>query len=256
MALAQGQKLNPADIIAQYRSIVINKIKSGCYDITNPPVCSGLQAVPSSILGNLQTELYDGEVGLSKEKDTAKDNNLIDIYNSLLQVTKYLLRVGTFSYTVYMTRNVWAQGSGQSGNVYYSSMSGKAFFTQAYAQAPNGYTDSQNHRNDFANAPKDPLHPKGSYPNHLKSVADGGVLSTKIFSVQSITNLLNNYYNSWNGSGRPTYSSSGVICHYNCYSNCHSSCHSSCHGDCNSTYYCDCQGHCNVHGRPGCYDNA
>lgn len=236
MALTTGQKLNHNDVTNAYINSVINVIKQGCYDVTSPPTCAGLQAVPSNILGNLSTELYNPEVGLSQEKDTGNNTSLIDIYNSLIKVTKYLLRVGTFSFTVYKTHNSFAQGNGLNGNLYYSSISGKAFFTQAYAEAAQSYTDGARHESDFKNAAKDEFHPKGSYPSHLVTVNNGGVLAASVFSVDSITKLITNCYNAWSSSGRPVYTATGVICHYNCYANCHSSCHSSCHGSCDSGF--------------------
>lgn len=274
------QKLNPKDITDAYKKAVIDVILNGCYDQTTLPSIYGFTFSHKEILANKNNEIYNPETGYSKEKDVAKSSsfNIYDIYNSLVETTKYLLRVGTFTISVQLQYDRTGRTrDNHSINIHrfdpQGSISGKAFFTQAFAENPtafqshvhansysisNGYTDNQNHQSDFSNARKDlDNHPKGSYPNHLKSVDNAGVLTTKIFSAKSINDLITNCYNRWNESGRPRYNETFRHCH----DNCHGDCHSNCHGDCHDI--CNCDGGCHdghrertVGYQPGaCYGN-
>lgn len=151
--------------------------------------------------------------------------NGLTVYNELMRLTRWLLKVGTYSYREYRTCTGFSFSSDSEW-----STSGAALFTDAYTVSQIG---------NINNAVLSPV------PNN------GGVLATQIISVDSIRQLVVNCFNSWRTSRRPNYSNTHSYCHNSCHNNCHSDCHSNCYAD---SPHSDCHSWSHANG-PG-YSNA
>lgn len=122
------------------------------------------------------------------------------VYDSLVLITKWLLKVGSYNYYEYKR----CSGVGHDRENEWRD-SGIALFSDSYAASNVGTL------------------------NLAQSPADGGVTVTEIMSVNNLKALATSCYNSWNNSRRPSYSNTYEYCHNSCHDNCHNSCHDDCH---------------------------
>lgn len=177
------------------KSILNGNVLSSEQNIASP--ITGNYVVPFNILDSKYNVpyFYPGHAGTIA--------SAAEVYNELIRMTRWLLKVGTYSYSEYR------QTDGGSDNHW--SSSGAAIFTDSYAASQIGNINS---------AALTPM------------PGNGGVVNTGVMSVQSINNLAANCLSSWGSSRRPSYAYTHVYCH----SSCHNSCHDSCHSDCNC--YC------------------
>lgn len=173
---------------------------------------AGQTVVPVDILD------YKANIPLFNLGSPKSKADALYVYNSLVNLTYWLLKVGTYSYSEHRK----CSGVGVSQDNIWND-SGIALFTDEYTASNIGTRV---------------INP---------TPADGGVVSTGLLTVDSLKQLATNCVNSWKTSTRPHYSNIYEFCHNSCHSNCHSSCHSDCHSNCHG-FQC--------HGNGPGYDNA
>lgn len=221
MAISAGQKIKISDVIAQFTSSVTDQVMSGALHSRNTKYSPhGNAVVPLSYLGNKDRipTLNPGSVNSRINANTT--------YNAMIKVVRYLLRVGSYSYSeeCSVTGN-WPTGA--PSNEAWSD-SGKALFSDSYAASQIGNLNT---------APISPM------------PTQSPILSTHIIGGNELKSLINRCFSSWNTSNRPHYSNHVGFCHHVCHSYCHNSCHNSCHGNdpCDNIGECN-SGNCYVNG--------
>lgn len=223
----QNETIDPNEAGKLITEELINKV------FTSDMVCrehvitslTGQMVVPIDIL-DYKTNIpffYAGKEGFQA--------NAQFTYTSIVNLTYWLLKVGTYSYYEYRKRT----GRSTSKDREWRS-SGRALFTDEYT---------------LSNIGERKLTPEPD---------DGGVLSTSIISVESIKQLAINCLNSWQSSNKPKYDKTYSYCHDKCHSNCHSNCHAepphaNCHGNCHASQHDNCHGF-SCHGNGPGYNNA
>lgn len=228
MSVVSKDKIKLSDVISLFTAEVTNKVMSGAlHSSYNIRSAYGNYVVPYSILGN-KTNIPTLNPGVVNSRINANT-----LYNAMISVTRYLLRVGTYSYHEYKLKNSWKQAK-PNGTFHINewSSSGKALFSDAYA------------RDQIGNLSTAPLSPVPT---------QSPIVSTHIISASELKALINRCYSSWSSSRRPNYTNTFQYCHVDCY--CHKSCHSSCY--CNDPHdhqskYCYSNGTCNSCN--DCYD--
>ena len=188
---------------------------------------SGNYVVPASILD------YKSNVPAFSLGTTNTIASGATVYNELIRLTRWLLKIGTYSYSEYRT----CSGFPFSSDSEWSS-NGAALFTDDYTISQIG---------SISDAPLSPV------PNN------GGVLETHLMSVDSIRQLVLNCFNSWSTSNRPRYTNTHTYCHNSCHNNCHNDCHDNCysdspHSDCHSWSHSNGPGYSNA-GHTHCYSS-
>lgn len=191
-----GRPVNPNEVGRLATNDIIDRILGGTmvcreYVKTSP---AGQAVVPPDYL-DFKANIPYFYPGAKDAPVTAKT-----VYDSLVMITRWLLKVGSYSYYEYMK----CSGVGHDRENEWSD-SGVALFSDGYAAANVGTLT---------------LTP---------SPADGGVVSTNIMSVATIKALATNCFNSWNSSRRPSYTNTYEFCHNSCHNDCHDSCHNDCH---------------------------
>lgn len=126
--------------------------------------------------------------------------NAKTVYDSLVSITRWLLKVGTYDYYEYKR----CSGVGHDKENEWRT-SGTALFSDSYAASNVGSLI---------------LTPEPG---------NAGVVSTRIMSVNDIKQLALNCFNSWGSSRKPHYSNTYEYCHNSCHNSCHDSCHDDCH---------------------------
>lgn len=166
-----------SDFITQIKNVILN----GANHSGNVPMDGSYEMVPSSILAALSS-VPDPSVGFKDGPISASQ-----IYNNLVEVTRILTRVGTWSYTrTYRTNTtVEVQASG----------SGKALFNSSYIRT-------------------------------LPSVANAGVAVDSVMSVSSLNRFLANLLSAWNSANKYHHVTQLDLCHSDCHNVCHSNCYS------------------------------
>ena len=192
---SSGQKIDPNGVGQLATAEIIEKIFGGsivCREhvITSP---QGQAVVPVNNL-DYKSNIPKFYPGLKDSPANAKI-----VYDSLVTLTKWLLKVGTYSYYEYKR----CSGVGHDKENEWRS-SGVALFSDSY-------TGNRS------------LNPTPS---------DGGVSNTKTMSVSILKSLATNCLNSWRSSSRPNCSRTYEFCHNSCHSNCHSNCHNNTHDNC------------------------
>jgi hypothetical protein len=165
---------------------------------------SGNQIVPSNILDN------KGNVPYFYPGTTGSYNSASTVYSELVRITKWLLKVGTWSYYEYKQQSGSSYSGRPKANEY--TASGLALFSDAYSLSDvnsRGY----------------------SFPVLNGTPGNGGVVTAKTMSVDSLNAFIQNCITIWTNSNRPQYSTEYSYCHNSCHSSCHSSCHDDCYGD-------------------------
>lgn len=185
---------------------------------------AGHEVVPTSIL-DYKASIPNFYLGSSQAQTSASY-----IYDSLINLTHWLLKVGTYNYNEYRS----CSGLSYSRDKEWSS-SGRALFTDEYASTNVGTLK-------LAPMPE-----------------DGGVFTTNPITVETLKAIANNCISSWMASKRPIYTNTYNFCHNSCHNNCHNDCHTDCHSNSSSCHSNG--GHSNCHGfqchgnGPG-YNNA
>lgn len=180
----------------------------------------GNQVVPSTYL-DYKSNIPKFYLGTSKSLASATT-----VYNQLLTLTRWLLKVGTFSYYEYREKGKYRTAKDKEWR-----LSGTALFTDDYTVKQIGKIET---------ATLTPV------------PANGGVLKASLLSVESLKQLATNCYNSWRDSKRPHYERTFSYCHSNCHSNCHSKSHSNSGG---GGSHDNCHGFA-CHGNGAGYNNA
>ena len=181
-------------MISVFNTNVINAVKANTYHLNNIPTCVGYQCVPSNIMDRLDSLPTLHEVGVVDGKIEAKS-----VVDAMVDVTRNLTRVGTFSYVVRMRTT---DRYGQTGYRTLGSASGKVIFTADYIRELNP-----------------PVNP-------------GNVVVDQPITIASINALCAACLSSWNSTSKYHYSNTLTLCHESCHSNCHQDCHRSCKSDC------------------------
>lgn len=181
MAMTVDTVITTGVINNDFISQVKNTILSGVNHSGNVPMDGSYEMVPASILGALSS-VPNPSVGVKDGAISASQ-----IYNNLVEVTRILTRVGTWTYTrTYNTNgNISVQHSG----------SGRALFNSNYIKS-------------------------------LPAVANGGVALDGIISIRSINTLFANLLAAWRSANKHNNVKRVDLCHSRCHSNCHSDCHS------------------------------
>lgn len=196
---AVNQIINAQEIIDAFEAAVLNPILKDVKHLGNPPIEGGYQCVPSSMMDHLSNlpKLPNPTIGPTGEMISAQL-----LRDSLINLTRNLTRVGTYTWRRYMSyRDIY----GNTGNRLLGTASGKCVFTTAYIR------------------------------EHYSGPASWeGVSLDKIISAGELNAFLAGIYDSWNSCDRHNHDGQVILCHDRCHSNCHSSCHSSCHGSCHS----------------------
>lgn len=226
MAISAGQKIKISEVIAEFTQQVTDKVMSGAlhskYTIYS---LHGIPVVPLSILGNKDKipTVNPGAVNSRMNANTT--------YNAMINVVRYLLRVGTYDYAEYLSvTGSWPAAIGGKPSSLDWSSKGKALFSDEYAASQIG---------NLSTAAISPM------------PTQSPVLSTHIISADELKALINRCYTSWYNSKRPNYTNREFYPY--CHQVCHAYCHSSCHNSCHSNDPCDNKGECNT-GR--CYVNG
>lgn len=204
MALIQGSDITTESIIDGFQRAVVDNILSGAYHAGNPPMCRGFQCVPVSEMDHINN--------VNKVPNVGAEGDIVNadtVLKGLIDITKELTRVGTFTFILYMTVET-------GGTDYYGvetpvvrsrteidSMSGKVIFSKARIVQSFG-TPSDKH----------------------------GVQYGNIIKASNLNELFAAIYSQWSTCGLPHYDGEAEICHSSCHSNCHSNCHCNCHNDC------------------------
>lgn len=228
-AITAKETITVTAIINRFISDVTNRVMSGAlYSGNNIRSPHGVWVVPPSYLGSIGS-IPRPVPGVSNGRINANT-----LFSGLQSVTRYLLRVGTYSYHEVMSvTGSWPHGAPSSRAW---SSSGKALFSDSYAASEIG---------NLATAPISP------------SIVQSPVISTHIITASDLIQLINQCYSSWSSSNRPVYSNSVTYCHASCHSNCHSSCHSSCDNSCNDACNCNADdGHSSPPCHNACYMNG
>lgn len=207
-----NNKVLKNDIVSSFVSDVKDVILRGVYHSGRIPVCRGYVCVPSYMLGNLSS--------IGSPTNAGTTGNIVSastIYNALVDVTRTLTRVGTFSFSVLLQTD--------SGYLNMGSLSGSALFSASYIRT-------------------------------LPTVANGGVTSKGSISARSLNSLISNCLAAYNSASKYHHSSSYKYCHSSCHSNCHQNCYDNCHTDCYMNGKCyesvqcwDCR-NCYIYVRP------
>jgi len=139
MAVSAGSAIKRADIINLFTSTVLNTIKANAYHKGNPPMEGQYQCVPSTMMDDI-SNLPTPEIGIVGQKISAST-----LANAIINTTKNLTRVGTFSYVRYLHESHIAESTHDSngytkGQVIYdryilkATKSGKVVFTNNYVR--------------------------------------------------------------------------------------------------------------------------
>lgn len=186
--------ININRIIQSFTQNLVNGVMNNCLhsgNIIYSP--TGQQVVPPNILDS-PNNVPGAYIGTVNSMITANT-----VYNGLLSVTKWLLRVGTYSYYEYKTCTGFSH---DRTNEWRSS--GKALFNSEYARSHFNCDTSLVNIN----------------PN------PGNVISSRLITINDINTLISNCFNSWNDTNKPIYTKEYSYCHDSCYSNCYDDCYS------------------------------
>lgn len=203
-APSSGEKINPGSVGKVAITNIVNQVlTSAMLCKENPKVSpAGQYVIPNNLLD------YRAAMPLFYPGVSDTPSSAYTVYDALTKITRWLLKVGTYSYSEYRI----CSGVGYDRDSQWSD-SGIALFSDSYTASQIG-TPSL-------------------------SPDNGGVLATQVISVSSINNLASNCLNSWRNSSKPNYSNVYEFCHNSCHNSCHSSCHSSCHDDCHNSGHTD-----------------
>lgn len=216
MALTIGNVIITNDIINNFVSQVKNVILNGANHKSNIPYLQNYQCVPTNVLGDINS------VPNPSVNDIGGTNNSINalkIYNSLVEVTHILTRVGTWSFNLYLSTD--------SGKRLVGSTNGTALFETSYIKTLNPEVDLS------------------------------GVIKDNVISVDSINKLLDSCLTSWENTSRHHEYNEVTYCHSSCHSDCHNDCHNSC-DECHDNSCHDSGGNssCHTNCHCSCYGNA
>mgnify|MGYP004553391571 CR=1 FL=1 len=224
--LSANEPIKITQIIERFTQNVINRILNGAahagnipysyntnMNIIKPEYLGSLNSIPTPIIGSKNSTI-----------------NANTIYKGLIDITRYLLRVGTYTYSESkIVTGKWPHGAPSNC---YKTISGKALFSDSFAA--NGAENSGRKLGDLDTAEVSP------------SPLQSPVVSTQIITASELIELMNRCYDAWNANNKPHYNAGHhTFCHSSCHSNCHSKCHS------NDDYW---DNGCNRAG-DGCYGN-
>jgi len=221
MSIQANTVVTPEMLIDRFQAAVVNNILQGVYHSGNPPMLRGIQSVPSSIMDHLHNVNRTPSIG-----DTTNPINANSLLRGLIDITRYLTRVGTFTFTIMI--EVSDTRTGNTGSVQvHDANSGKAIFNTGYIR--HGFTN----------------------PSDIQNTVFGGTISAS-----NLNQLFANIFQHWASSDRYHHVGTTTICHLSCHSNCHNNCHTNCHATCHMWGNPAGQTHCHSNCHSNCHTDC
>ena len=212
MSYSVGDTIKRVDIINKFNTAVVNKITKDTYDLVNPPMDDIYQCVPSDMLDNLDN-ITVSEIGLIGQKISAST-----LVNALIETTKNLTRVGTFTYarTYHSSRIPTEEGVFYEGK-YYNKNETIYDITETVATKSGKVLFKADKIRNLSSTP-----------------TSTGITAGSIISIANINSFCSSCLSAWNNTSKYEYSYTNPTCHDSCHSNCHGNCYGDCHGSCYS----------------------